>query len=1100
MQPQHSPPPMGIPSSNSLSPPKRSTSNYAPQPAATMPPKEVTFVPPPRSQTQSPGAVYGRTAGRPADPIPRPSSVQGPTSPRQVPATPMRTVRARGMSQHLNLVTPTDGRELDPLQRWQGAPCFSWGVGGVFVTSFPKDMPRYGINSAVPQITRSPGEIRMKHMKDVLPLEERLAKFPGPLKGKSKKKETLAWLATGIDLLEKSLPSVSFRQHVAHDEKRAVERVLLWKILRVFVENDGALGGTPAADNTVRDIISPGVDAANTAMSTAISSGVDLTGMSSPMTAMQADTVDSTAIEQIRRYLLSGDREKAVWAAADKRLWGHALLIANTSQSADLYKQVSREFIKKEVTHSGHGNESLAALYGVLSGNFEESVDELVPAHARAGLQMMPTSSAVGGSEDALAGLDKWRETLGLILSNRSQGDVQALRSLGNLLAEYGRAEAAHICYIFAGNFATFGGLSDSNASFVLLGADHRHQADQFGKQTEALQLSEVYEYGLSLAPGSNVPQSCPHLAAYKLQHAEILAEHGLRDKALQYCEGIYSAMNAQTKRSPYYNASLESSVYDFMRRLKQAPKEESSSWITKPKMDQVSNTMWNKFNKFVAGGDDDGENGAGGEAGAESGPFARVAGGTPTISRSPSISNFEIYGSSPNNPMVPATAASSRYAPGAAQAPASPYEPMNSYGRGSNDLPRPGAETQASYSSGYAPAPPTENGYLSPPGYQPSPSITTGASPYMPVSQDSPAAPATLQRTGDSFSGYQPYGTGLGLETPGVSQQFGTATPDSKEQQSAIESSAPTGYQPSYGGYGAPSMGTFESPSMQPESSGGYEPPSYEPSTFEPPSYQPGPADDDDVDNKRRKNMMDDDEDDMSALGGNGKTKAEKDRENEEMFRKVAEEEAKRAAEAKAASAKKGWGFGGWFGGGGSSKKEPAEQQQQQLNKPVKAKLGEASSFVYDPDLKRWINKKPGAENAPAKTATPPPPRANGRTPPPPGATSAPPPPPPPSAGPPSGQPSPRPPGLSKAFSQDTLGAAAAGGALLPPMARSFSSASAPGGPMTMPGSAPPSRPGTSLSNASSIDDLLSSAAAGPRKAGKKPRKSGRYVDVMAK
>jgi hypothetical protein len=39
-------------------------------------------------------------------------------------------------------------------------------------------------------------------------------------------------------------------------------------------------------------------------------------------------------------------------------------------------------------------------------------------------------------------------------------------------------------------------------------------------------------------------------------------------------------------------------------------------------------------------------------------------------------------------------------------------------------------------------------------------------------------------------------------------------------------------------------------------------------------------------------------------------------------------------------------------------------------------------------------------------------------------------------------------------------------------------------------------------MSNASSIDDLL--GAPGPRKGGKagqkKPRKSGRYVDVMAK
>src|SRR6266536_1749891 len=42
------------------------------------------------------------------------------------------------------------------------------------------------------------------------------------------------------------------------------------------------------------------------------------------------------------------------------------------------------------------------------------------------------------------------------------------------------------------------------------------------------------------------------------------------------------------------------------------------------------------------------------------------------------------------------------------------------------------------------------------------------------------------------------------------------------------------------------------------------------------------------------------------------------------------------------------GW-FGGWFG-----KKDPNAPQ----TGPIKAKLGEESSFVYDPELKKWINK----------------------------------------------------------------------------------------------------------------------------------------------
>ncbi|KAI1497577.1 Sec23-binding domain of Sec16-domain-containing protein [Biscogniauxia marginata] len=1084
----HTPPPSAGNLSGTLSPPKRVVSNYAPQSAATMPVKEVSFAPPPRSQTQSPGSLYGRTTGIPIDPVPRPSSVQGSTPPREVtsPEIPRPTVRARGMSQHLNLVPPSDGRELDPLQRWRGAPVIAWGIGGSFVSSFPKDIPRYGISQALPQIIRSPGEVKVKHIRDIYALEERLAKFPGPLKGKSKKKETLVWLTAGIDGLERNLPNVSFQHVVSHEDKRAVERVLLWKILRVFIEHDGNLEGNPAVEKAVRDVISPGLNAENPELASAVSTGVDLTGIASSVTTMQADAVDSTAIEQIRTFLLSGDREKAVWAAADKRLWGHAMLISNTLQNAELYKQVAREFIKKEVNRPGHSNESLAALYGVLSGNFEESVDELVPVHARAGLQLISTSAAIGSSQDALAGLDKWRETLGLVLSNRSQGDVQALRALGNLLSGYGRAEAAHICYIFARNFAIFGGLDDPNANFVLVGADHRRQADQFAKETEALQLSEVYEYGLSLTGGSHISQSSPHLAAYKLQHAEVLAEYGFRDKALQYCEGIYGAIISQTKRSPYYNPILESSVDDLMRRLKQAPKEESSSWIPKPSMNQVSNNMWSRFNKFVAGDDDEtGGNGASGEVATESGPFAHITGGTPSVSRSPSTSNFEAYGANGPSPTIPTNKATSRYAPMGSRPSSSAYDPANSYTpgsrssmertsgelrRGSSELPKQGLDMHSVYSNPYAPTP--EGSSLTTPSYQPTSAVAPAASSYMPASQGSP--PAVLS-SGNSFSGYQPYGTAQTSENA-------TSVADVPANGSNVTS----GYQPSYSGYEQPSMIPFESSATQLGNSiGGYEPPSYQPSSFEPPSYEPGPADNDDTSPSetmnKKKSFMDDDDDDIPSLRPKEKSKTEKDRENEEMFRKIAEEEAKREAEAKAT--KKSWGFGSWFGGG----KKEAELP----NKPIKAKLGEASSFVYDPDLKRWVNKKPGAENTPAKTATPPPPRAAATPPPPGGPTSTPLGAPPP--GPPSIRPAP-PTGLSKAASQESLLVPG----IPPPMARSNSTQSNASAPPGGPISAPPSRPATSLSNASSIDDLL--GAAGPRKGTKKPRKSGRYVDVMAK
>ncbi|ROW08966.1 hypothetical protein VMCG_02969 [Cytospora schulzeri] len=1132
------PPPSNSYNTKSMSPPKRKIT-YGPAP---------TVIPPPRSQTGSPGAMYGlRSPIKPSEMVPRPLSAYGPSSPSiasmvSPPATapapvPAATTRPRGMSQKLNLIPPTDGREHDPLQRWKGCPLITWGTGGMVVTTFPVDVPRYGVNQPGPMIVRSPGEVKVKTIKDVQPLEERLAKFPGPLRGKSKKKETIAWLAAGIQELERGLPNLAFPSNLSHEDKRAVERVLLWKILSIFVENDGILEGNPTVEKAVRDVLFLTPAGKDEVASPIYANGNGFGGFAgeSSATQMQPDSVDSGTIQQLKKSLLGGEREKAVWDAADKRLWGHALLIANTV-SPDLYHKVSQEFIKKEVNFPGHNNESLAALYAVLSGNYTESVDELVPVHARAGVQMVASSS--GPTTGGVEGLEKWRETLTLVLSNRSTGDVQALQSLGNLLSEYGRAEAAHICFLFARSVAIFGGLDDQQAQFVLVGADHRKEAQQSFKETEALLLSEVYEYGLSLSGAPAHTSGVAHLAVYKLQHAMTLAEYGYRDKALQYCDMLVKEMSAQTRRSPYHHVLLESAVEDLRQRILQAPNKDSSgSWISKPNMGKVSDSMWNRFNKFVAGDENDAAGPGSPKFGEESGPFARLQGGTPTISRPASASNatgMEMFGSPPGymsgapslaptmSPQM--TRAPSRYSPLAAQATASasPYEPSSAYApTGRSSMERTSGEYNrslyeprrlssdihtgqpSSYTPNSVPAP-TQSypdpglGISSQSSYQPTPlatstsssnpihaqtsvPMTPGFAPHNPFSQNSspyvPTAPATT-----TSSPYAP--------------TFHADTDIAPERDNAVPS---MGYQPPSYGYEPPSTAPAETqpPQMTEEQapSGGYEAPSYQPYGFEPPSYQPEPEtnnDDGEGDDKpKKKSFMDDDDDyfSMPSMKPHEKTKEERDKENAEMFRKVAEEEAKRAEAEKASKNKKGWGLGSWFSGG--SKKESLESSP---NKPIRAKLGEKSSFVYDPEQKRWVNKAAGAEDNAPKVATPPPPRATPR----PAGSGTPPPPGPSNLGPPSR------PGSTTAQSDGRFSPGpppGPAGSVPPPMMRAASAASSVAGPGGGPPSAPPSRPTTSMSHASSIDDLLGAAV--PRKGAasrNKKKGGGRYVDVMAK
>lgn len=840
--------------------------------------------------------------------------------------------RQRGLS-NFNMIVPTDGREQDPLQRWKGVPIFAWGVGGTVVTSFPKDVPRYGMNTSVPSIVRSPGEVKVQTIKDIEPLEERLAKFPGPLKGKSKKKESLAWLSAGIETLEASLPkNLAYQSHMSHEDKRAEERVILWKILRLFVEHDGVLDGNPTVEQAVRETLSPNL-ASKGPESSLLTPGVHMGSFSaSGATRMHGDAVDPSSVEELQNFLLVGDREKAVWAAADKRLWGHAMLIANTV-SQDLYKKVSQEFVKKEVNSPGSNNESLAALYEVLSGNHEDCVDELVPVHARAGLQLLAKDSGVGAAKDVTEGLDKWRETLSLILSNRSADDTRAMKSLGELLSSYGRAEAAHICFIFSKNQAVFGGLDDPNSDFVLVGSDHRRQVEQFAKESEPLLLSEVYEYGLSLA-NSTPPVNTAHLAGYKYQHALTLAEYGLKDKALQYCDAILNAIAAQTRRSPYHHIVLEMAVEDLSKRLKLAPKEGSNSWIPKPSMNKVSDSVWNRFNKFVAGDETDGSGQGSPTHGVESGPFARIGGGTPTISRPPSANGFETVGatvpgypmvSGPLAPLIPPaglTRTASRYAPGATPSVSSSYEPASyaprssmertssEYNRGSFEMNRPSMEQHSSsYTNAYTP-----NVIPAPAqSFQPVngttglglSSLSRGSS-YTPASQQESPPTQQLQPPPliSTNSGYQPQG--YQPQQYADSAPNGTYNPSPAPPGADNITPAVSGYQPPSYGYEPHSFAPQEAPQESPAetrpeaqetNSGGYEAPSYQPYGYEPPSYLPDsqPAQDDSDDDKRKpkkRGPMYDDDDDLVVSKTREKSKEEKDRENAEMFRKVAEDE----------------------------------------------------------------------------------------------------------------------------------------------------------------------------------------------------------------
>ncbi|OJJ43842.1 hypothetical protein ASPZODRAFT_145778 [Penicilliopsis zonata CBS 506.65] len=1012
------------------------------------------FGPPRRSQTQSPRHVScpQTLSIPPVEPHQRPASTNTAGSPTKAVNPYSAPSHNRISSQQLDFIPPTDGLQLDPLERWKGAPIFKFGFGGI-TSCFPKHIPRYSAGQVAPMIKSSPGIVNVSQFNTSVVSTNELVRHPGPLKTKAKKKDLLAWLSSKITAFEnEGSPDPARSDDDAY--KRHDEKVLLWKVVKILVEHDGSLDGTVDIQKSVRNVIFPHLQAEGS--DAPYGNGYTSTASSfQPVnTPSQPDAVDAQSLETLRNYLVAGDREKAVWAAVDQRLFGHAMIIASTMDKA-VWKQVVQEFVRREVRTLQGKTKSLAALYEIFAGNIEESIDELVPPSARAGFQMVSMANGQGPAQNALEGLESWRETLGLVLNNRSPEDHQALLALGQLLFSYGRVEAAHICYIFSRS-STFGGADDVHANIVLLGADHQRSPTSL-LDDDTILLTEAYEYATSVLANSPTA-SMPHLHSFKLLHARSLAERGCTSEAQQYCDAIASSVKATTRPSGYHHQHLFSEVDELSARLKQATSDSASSWMSKPNMEKVSGSMWAKFNSFVAGEDSDvGSTGSGRAGDADLGPFAKIT-GTPTVSRSPSVS--DLYGSYPGSGAQPIPAgASSRYHPSNQYAPNS--SPEQYRGRSSLDSQRSPSFAAAPFGQrrgSQDPSTPIDSinpyqfgqMYGSPQpimGYQSTPPQSSYM-PLAPVEEDSsprgPATPATPQLSSMPMGSYQPQMQPAPAENAPVAETHGYTPPTSNY-----------GYEPPSGGY-EPAAPSAEDEDETPVDG--------------PPKHKSFMGDDDD-------------EDDLAARAASIQKaeKARKDREADDAFKAAAEADSKRPSHQQ----KKSW-FGGWFG---------AKKEADNIGGgPIRAKLGEESSFYYDNELKKWVNKK-DPNSATPTAATPPPPRAPSRTA---SASSAPPlngPPPPAPGSNPNSRPSsaagvpppfsglgtPPPPNIAVARSVST------GATMLPTPPSSAS------------GLAPP-RPASSLSHATSIDDLI--GAPQPRKGGaSKAKKKGRgYVDVMAK
>ncbi|KAI7721565.1 hypothetical protein KC353_g1255 [Hortaea werneckii] len=663
-----------------------------------------------------------------------------------------------------------------------------------------------------------------------------------------------------------------------------------------------------------------------------------------------------------------------------------------------------------------------------------------------------------------------------------------------------------------------------------------------------------------------------------------MLAAHGFKTKAQAYCDHITSAFTSTTRPSPYYHPTFTNAVAELTAFLQQAPQDgKGGSLFSRPAMKNLTNKSSNWFTKFVAGEDEQGAQGEGvggapmgGIGGEDATPFGKVSGEFSRTESGTDLYNPMMMGGGmpsaapamgtpgPYTPGAPAAqTAGGRYAPSPAAfgagIPASSPMPMQQppagrYAPQQTSSPAMAMGTSPQQQEGFmSQSPPTSSLGVPTAEPHPRPASTRSASGrYAPVTPSGLGTQSLSVPSGPSRAASD-YGVGYGsaansrrgsaqdpgsqgsyeptpsfAQEPGAQSAYQPQASPSQTQEQDEEPEDPFAKPPN----GDLAAGTGFGAADDDAEGGGYQPPSssYEPpaSSYEPPGYQPyepesEAAEEEQAPQPKKKGMMDlsDDEDDREmerrAAALKQQQKSDADRQADEAFRKAAEADAARdnnkSSSGSGGEGKKGW-LTGWFSGG-------KKDQTQDLNKPIRAKLGEENSFYYDENLKKWVNKKAGPEAAQASSAaaTPPPPKGG------PSRVAS-------GVGPPSGPPSrvgsaagmmppPPPPGPGAGGSRPgTSGSyAPAGGG--PPGSGPPSRAGTPAGEASSPAmggpnggdlaasSGPPSRPPTGLSNASSLDDLLGGppgpGAGGARKAGGgtakgKKKGAGRYVDVMAK
>ncbi|KAI0636872.1 Sec23-binding domain of Sec16-domain-containing protein [Trametes polyzona] len=878
----------------------------------------------------------------------------------------------------------------DPLGRTSArVPVVSFGFGGKLVTCFHGASMNTGFDVALS--ARQSTDIKIHSLNKVIPesaLDTSAASYPGPLFSdpgsptaslvrtgatqlKTKKARVVKYLEERAEEIKSGL---GYHRAGSVDRSRAEAKRILVLLLKAMVENDGRLSGSTEIDAAVRTALLPDLDgpiasSESTGIIPASSSDLLLGaqyGLGSALPNTQDYTVATTVVkssqlDKIQSLLARGDRRGACHYAADEKLWPHALVIAS-SIDKETWKEVVTEWIRAELAKGSgqaqgdatEGREALRVAYSLFGGNGAASVQELVAPSSLIqhppSLQIpqppqlsvtpitpsFPAIQPLNVPQEVLA---NWAKTAAMMLSNPLTPDSSsALTALGDQLSAHQWIEAAHSCYLLSPQTSPLGAMG-SHPRLTLLGGPSATTSPTYYKDPDPIIFSEIAEFAMSLASpakGQEAFVGLPHLQPYRLLRAACLAEIGQVQQANRYCEAISSSLN---RGSPVINMTFVEQLKGLSDRLTAAPQlDKSGSWIpgkmSKPSLDSIGNWLEGRFTKFIAGeGDSPRPEEAQGMAQQQSysGPFANFSSiSSATTSAYPSPHQSVTDLTEMSNAPPPFRAGS---AMGAARPPSRSHAPINrassamDYVRPFQRTGSPIARVASASAATFADAPsygqaraPYGNGYV--------------------PSQGSDHLKPESNSHGD-VSGYGH------SKPPSASSWWGASESDAATPTAS--SFVTLDDQPSSSTSNSGFVSLMDDPmlSMTPTATKQQGSPLPRPSNY---------------------TLAEEDDDDLGLGNSSLRPKKAEKAENGDAAAEAKEEEKPKAAEpAKPEvkqSASSGWLSRLWKRGGDST---PA---------PVKANLGEESTFYYDKELKRWVNKN-AAPEATKPSAPPPPPRA---------------------------------------------------------------------------------------------------------------------------